>query len=429
MSQYPNSYYATSLSQQKDALPTLIDDHECDLCVIGGGFSGLSTAIEAAERGLKVILLEQNIIGWGASGRNGGQIWNDVAWGIYGIEKKYGLKHAMQLWNISQAAVDLIDERIKSFNIECDKKSGGIHAATSFSKFKEYENDLKYKLKTYNYDKLEVLDKATADHEIGSSLYYGGILDRGAGHLHPLKYAIGLMNAALSLGVKVYENSPAKKILQNSNDIEVLIENGKVNAKKIAVCCNAYIEGLNLGIENKVMPCETYIVCTEPLNIDLQQNILPNDYCVSDTNFDLNYYRLSESKRMIFGGAVGYSLKNVEGLKKRTKKQLNRVFPQLKNIKVDYIWGGLIAITVNRVPDIGMINEKIFYAQGFSGHGVAFTGIAGKILAENIVSGKTSEMEAFEKIKHRNFPGGRLFRMPLLVTISAMQRMMDIFNV
>ena len=393
MSQYPNSYYATSLSQQKDALPTLIDDHKCDLCVIGGGFSGLSTAIEAAERGLKVILLEQNIIGWGASGRNGGQIWNDVAWGIDGIEKKYGLKHAMQLWNISQAAVDLIDERIKNFNIECDKKSGGIHAATSLSKFKEYENDLKYKLKTYNYDKLEVLDKATADHEIGSSLYYGGILDRGAGHLHPLKYAIGLMNAALSLGVKVYENSPAKKILQNSNDIEVLIENGKVNAKKIAVCCNAYIEGLNLG------------------------------------NFDLNYYRLSESKRMIFGGAVGYSLKNVEGLKKRTKKQLNRVFPQLKNIKVDYIWGGLIAITVNRVPDIGMINEKIFYAQGFSGHGVAFTGIAGKILAENIASGKTSEMEAFEKIKHRNFPGGRLFRMPLLVTISAMQRMMDIFNV
>ena len=215
MSQYPNSYYATSLSQQKDALPTLIDDHECDLCVIGGGFSGLSTAIEAAERGLKVILLEQNIIGWGASGRNGGQIWNDVAWGIDGIEKKYGLKHAMQLWNISQAAVDLIDERIKNFNIECDKKSGGIHAATSLSKFKEYENDLRYKLKTYNYDKLEVLDKATVDHEIGSSLYYGGILDRGAGHLHPLKYAIGLMNAALSLGAVSYTHLtlPTKRIV------------------------------------------------------------------------------------------------------------------------------------------------------------------------------------------------------------------------
>ena len=177
------------------------------------------------------------------------------------------------------------------------------------------------------------------------------------------------------------------------------------------------------------MPCETYIVCTEPLDEAIQNTILPNNYCVSDTNFDLNYYRLSSSKRMIFGGAVGYSLKNVEGLKKRTKRQLDKVYPQLLNHKIEYIWGGLIAITVNRVPDIGMLNDNIYYAHGFSGHGVAFTGIAGKIISEGIVNGKTSELEAFEKIKHKNFPGGRLFRMPLLVTISAMQRMMDVFNV
>ena len=161
----------------------------------------------------------------------------------------------------------------------------------------------------------------------------------------------------------------------------------------------------------------------------MQKEILPNDYCVSDTNFDLNYYRLSENKRMIFGGAVGYSLKMVESLKLRTKKQLDKVYPSLKDMKVDYIWGGLIALTMNRVPDIGMINDKVFYAHGFSGHGVAFTGIAGKIIAENMIGEKTRELEAFEKIKHRNFPGGRLFRMPLLVTISSMQRMMDIFNV
>ena len=240
---------------------------------------------------------------------------------------------------------------------------------------------------------------------------------------------MGLVKAAEKLNVKLYERSVVTKINQTSHAVEVLTDRGMVKAKKIAVCCNAYIKGLNLGIENRIMPCATYIVCTEPLSQNLQREILPNDYCVSDTNFDLNYYRLSDSKRMIFGGAVGYSLKIVEGLKKRTKRQLNKVYPNLSELKIDYIWGGLIALTMNRVPDIGMVNDKIYYAQGFSGHGVALTGIAGKILAENMVSEKTKELEAFEKIKHKNFPGGRLFRMPLLVTISSMQRMMDTFNV
>jgi len=429
MSLYPDSYYAASLDKSKTSSSTLNEEHSCDLCVIGGGFTGLSTAIESAKKGLKVILLEQNIIGWGASGRNGGQIWNDVAWGIDVIEKKYGESLAMKMWNISQSAVDLIDERVAEFEINCDKRNGGIHAATSANKMKEYENDSIYKRNKYGYEQLEILDRKEVSYEIGSKLYYGGILDRGAGHLHPLKYCLGLMEAAQKLGVQCFENSCVIKINQHSSDIEVLTKQGKIKSKKIAVCCNAYLDGLELGIENKIMPCETYIVCTEPLDEAIQNTILPNYYCVSDTNFDLNYYRLSSSKRMIFGGAVGYSLKNVEGLKKRTKRQLDKVYPQLVNHKIEYIWGGLIAITVNRVPDIGMLNDNVYYAHGFSGHGVAFTGIAGKIISEGIVNGKTSELEAFEKIKHKNFPGGRLFRMPLLVTISAMQRMMDVFNV
>ena len=429
MENYPDSYYAENASFLKETYSQIVDDQECDICIVGGGFSGLSTAIEAAKKGLKVIVLEQHLFGWGASGRNGGQIWNDVSWGIEVIEKKYDISLAKRIWNISQAAVDLIDDRIKEFNISCDKKNGGINAATSLAKLKEYEKNMKYKMKTYNYNKLEALDKQSVEKEIGSSLYYGGILDYGAGHLHPLKYALGLVKAAASLNVSLYERSAVTEINHSGINVEVLTSQGKVKAKKIAVCCNAYIKGLNIGIENRIMPCATYIVCTEPLNSNLQKEILPNDYCVSDTNFDLNYYRLSENKRMIFGGAVGYSLKMVESLKLRTKKQLDKVYPSLKDMKVDYIWGGLIALTMNRVPDIGMINDKVFYAHGFSGHGVAFTGIAGKIIAENMIGEKTKELEAFEKIKHRNFPGGRLFRMPLLVTISSMQRMMDIFNV
>ena len=262
MENYPDSYYAQNIETLKKPYDQLIDNHECDICVVGGGFSGLSTAIEAAKKGLKVIVIEQNLFGWGASGRNGGQIWNDVSWGIDVIEKKYGIKLARQIWDISQASVDLIDDRIREFDIECDKKNGGISAATSAAKLREYEENREYKIKTYNYNNLELLDKNCVDKEIGSSLYYGGVLDKGAGHLHPIKYALGLVKAAEKLNVKLYERSVVTKINQTSHTVEVLTDRGMVKAKKIAVCCNAYIKGLNLGIENRIMPCATYIDCT-----------------------------------------------------------------------------------------------------------------------------------------------------------------------
>ena len=212
MENYPDSYYAQNIETLKKPYDQLIDNHECDICVVGGGFSGLSTAIEAAKKGLKVIVIEQNLFGWGASGRNGGQIWNDVSWGIDVIEKKYGMKLARQIWDISQASVDLIDDRIREFGIECEKKNGGISAATSAAKLREYEENREYKIKTYNYNNLELLDKDSVDKEIGSSLYYGGVLDKGAGHLHPIKYALGLVKAAEKLNVKLYERSVVTKI-------------------------------------------------------------------------------------------------------------------------------------------------------------------------------------------------------------------------
>ena len=428
MEHYPNSYYFNSINRSLVKHETLNGDYHCDVCVIGGGFSGLSTAIEAAKLDLSVILIEKNKIAWGASGRNGGQIFPDVSWGIDKIESKYGYDLARKIWDISINGVNLIDERIKEFNIDCDKKSGGILAATNSRKFKEFEEEKEYLSKKYKFNYSEILDKKDIEREIGSKRYFGGFLFKNAGHLHPLKYALGLADAALSLNVKIFESSPAVKIGNGKNSIEIISNAGKVTAKNLAVCCNAYIKGLNLGIESKIMPVDTYIVGTRPLSPNLQGSVLPNDYCVSDTNFDLNYYRLSENKNMLFGGGVSYSLKNVEGLKLRTKKQLVKVFPQLSDTPIEFLWGGLIAISLNRVPNIGQLSDKIFYAQGFSGHGVAFTGIAGKIIASSIFSGKTSELESFEKIKHNNFPGGRVFRMPILVTISAMQRMMDIFN-
>ena len=226
----------------------------------------------------------------------------------------------------------------------------------------------------------------------------------------------------------MYEDSKVIKINEEKNYVEVLTLNGSVKAKNIALCCNAYLEEIDAGIKSKIMPIINYMIATQPISDDLQKTILPSDYCVCDTNFDLNYYRLSSDKRMIFGGGVSYSLKHSEKLAKRTEQRMLKVFPALSSEKAEYIWGGYVGITVNRTPDIGQTSPRIFYAHGFSGHGVALTGIAGKIIANSIFSGEKGVLETFEKIKHRNFPGGRLFRMPLLVTISALQRMTDIFN-
>ena len=428
MDHYPNNYYLDSLERDLIQHPSLSDSYECDLCIIGGGFTGLSTAIEASQRGLKVIILEQNRIAWGASGRNGGQIWPDIANGVEELEKKYNFETAKSLWDISLDAVKLVDKRISEHKIQCDKKSGSLSAATNISRLKEFENEINYFQKKLNYTTSRILNKDEVAQAIGSNRYFGGHLHNEGGHLHPLKYALGLADAAKSLNVSIFENSKVKNISEEKNYVEVSTLKGFVKAKNIALCCNAYLEEIDAGIKNRIMPIINYMIATKPLSENLQKSILPSDYCVSDTNFDLNYYRLSADKRMIFGGGVSYSLSHSEKLAKNTERRMCKVFPSLSNQNAEYIWGGYVGITVNRTPDIGQASHRIFYAHGFSGHGVALTGIAGRIIANSIVSGNKGALEIFEKIKHRNFPGGRLFRMPLLVTISALQRMTDIFN-
>lgn len=429
MEAYPNSYYLESLERNLIQHPSLLDSYECDLCIIGGGFTGLSTAIEASKKGLKVVLLEQNKIAWGASGRNGGQIWPDISNGVEKLEKKYDFETAKSLWDISLEAVKLIDQRIVEFKIQCDKKMGSLSAATNLSRIKDFESEINYFQKKLNYNSSRILGKDEVAQAIGSNRYFGGHLHKEGGHLHPLKYALGLADAAISLNVDIYENSKVIKISEEKNFVEVITSKGSVKAKNIALCCNGYLEEIDVGIKSKIMPIINYMIATKPLSKNLQEIILPSDYCVSDTNFDLNYYRLSSDKRMIFGGGASYSLKHTEKLAKNTEKRMLKVFPDLSEEKAEYIWGGYVGLTVNRTPDIGQASQRIFYAHGFSGHGVALTGIAGKIIADSIFSGEKGALETFERIKHRKFPGGRLFRMPFLVTITAMQRMTDIFNV
>ena len=428
MENYPESYYLHNIDRKLFEHPIIMDSYECDLCIVGGGFTGLSTAIEAAKKNLKVILLEQHKIAWGASGRNGGQIAPDISNGVQNLEKKYGFDTVNHLWNLSINAVKLIDQRIDEFNIDCDKKKGSLEVATNISKIRDFEDDINYYQKKLNYSSSMILSKNETHEAVGSERYFGGHLHNIGGHIHPLKYALGLADAAMSLGVNIYEDSKVVKIIEDKNSVEVLTQHGKIKAKNIALCCNAYLEELNSGIRSKIMPIINYMIATKPLSKEHQENVLPSDYCVSDTNFDLNYYRLSADKRMIFGGGVSYSLRHTEKLARNTEKRMHKVFPILSSYNAEFIWGGYVGITVNRTLDIGQASQRIFYAHGFSGHGVALTGIAGKVIAESIFSGDKGTLDIFKRIKHQNFPGGRLFRMPLLVAISALQRMTDIFN-
>jgi gamma-glutamylputrescine oxidase len=293
MLDYPNSYYIESLDRDLIHHPSLSDSDSCDLCIIGGGFTGLSTAIEASKKGLKVILLEQNKIAWGASGRNGGQIGPDISNGVEILEKKYGFEVVKNLWNLSLDAVRLIDERIEEFNISCDKKLGNLTVATNKSKLLDFEHEIEYFQNKLDYHQTRILSKAEVSEAVGSERYYGGHLFEQGGHIHPLKYALGLADAAKTLNVDIYENTKAIKISEERNHVEVRTAKGIVKAKNIALCCNAYLEEIDSGIKNRIMPIINYMIATKPLNQALQKTVIPSDYCVSDTNFDLNYYRLS----------------------------------------------------------------------------------------------------------------------------------------
>ena len=264
MENYPESYYLHNIDRKLFEHPTIMDSYECDLCIVGGGFTGLSTAIEAAKKNLKVILLEQHKIAWGASGRNGGQIAPDISNGVQNLEKKYGFDTVNHLWNLSINAVKLIDQRIDEFNIDCDKKKGSLEVATNISKIRDFEDDINYYQKKLNYSSSMILSKNETHEAVGSERYFGGHLHNIGGHIHPLKYALGLADAAMSLGVNIYEDSKVVKIIEDKNSVEVLTQYGKIKAKNIALCCNAYLEELNSGIRSKIMPIINYMIATKP---------------------------------------------------------------------------------------------------------------------------------------------------------------------
>lgn len=416
------SYYAATANRIPN-LPALAGDHDCDVCVVGGGYTGLSAALELAGRGYDVALLEAKRIGWGASGRNGGHIVSGYAADLAGLSPRLGAETARRLWDLAEEAKALIGERVARHRIACDLKWGYIFAANKARHLRELARTAEHWSRAYGYDRPRLLDRAAIEARIGSRRYPGGLHDPGSGHLHPLNYALGLAEAAQAAGARLFEGSEVTAIAGGRRPYACSAA-GRVRARRLVLAGNAYMGPLVASMYRRMMPVESYIVATEPLDPAMAHGLIRDDEAVADCNFILNYFRLSADRRLLFGGRASYSTLQPRDLAGFMRRKMLRVFPQLAGRRIDYAWGGRLGITLNRMPHLGRRDGEVYFAHGFSGHGVALSGLAGKLMAE-AVAGTAERFDVFARIPHRPFPGGRL-RTPLLVLAMLSYRLRDL---
>ena len=405
---YPQSYYAASANTAPER-PALQGEVETDVCIVGAGYTGLSTALFLLENGFKVRIVEAAKVGFGASGRNGGQIVNSYSRDIDVIERTVGAKQAQLLGHMAFEGNRIIRERVAKYNIQCDLKDGGVFAAFTSKQMGHLESQKKL-WERFGHNQLQLLDSKEIRKVVSTDNYVGGMLDMSGGHIHPLNLALGEAAAIESLGGVIYEQSPATRIERGANPV-VHTPQGRVKAKFVVVAGNAYLGNLIPELAAKSMPCGTQVLTTEPLSDELAASLLPQDYCVEDCNYLLDYYRLSGDKRLIYGGGVVYGARDPANIEAIIRPKMLKTFPQLKNVKVDYAWTGNFLLTLSRLPQVGRLGENIYYSQGCSGHGVTYTHLAGKVLAEAL-RGQAERFDAFATLPHYPFPGGRLFQVP-----------------
>jgi gamma-glutamylputrescine oxidase len=413
-SEHAASYYAASMKKPSN-YGTLIGEEVADVCVIGGGFSGLNTAIELAERGLSVVLLEAHKIGWGASGRNGGQLIRGVGHGLDQFEKLVGRDGVRDFKLMGLEAVEIVRQRVAKYNIDCDLTWGYCDLANKPSEYEEFAEDAE-ELRSLGYQhEIRMVKPDEMHYVVGSDRYVGGMIDMGSGHLHPLNLAIGEAAAAASLGVRLFEDSAVTRI-DYGPQVCVHTSRGKVRAKNLVLACNAYLNNLNSSIGGKVLPAGSYVIATEPLSAEMAASLIPQNMALCDQRVTVDYYRLSADRRLLFGGACHYSGRDPADIAAYMRPKMLKVFPQLANVKIDYQWGGMIGIGANRLPQIGRLKEQpnVFYAQAYSGHGLNATHLAGKLLGEAISQQQSRGFDLFAQVPHMTFPGGKHLRSPLL---------------
>lgn len=421
---YPDSAYLASCKPLSTHEPALSCDLDTDVCVIGGGYTGLSGAIHLAKKGYSVVLLEAQKMGWGASGRNGGQVGSGQRKAQDELEKMFGASRARQLWDLSEQSKFCLKGLIDEFSIQCDYKPGVAHPDHK-QRYADESKRLVDKLnQQYDYTQIEYLNPAAMAEVTGSEAYFGGSLDMGAAHLHPLNYALGLADAARSLGVKIFENSRVTHY-KTGETTQVFTRDGVVRANRLVLGCNGYLANLEPRLLGKIMPINNFIVATEPLDADTARRVNPRDIAIADSRFVVNYYRLSADKRLLFGGGENYRASFPNDIASFVRKPMLKIYPYLKDVKIDYAWGGTLAVTLNRLPHFGTLdNERVLYAQGYSGHGVALATLAGKLMADKI-AGEGAQFDLMAKLPTIQFPGGKWLRWPSMAAGMAYYALRD----
>ncbi|MCH2094753.1 MAG: FAD-binding oxidoreductase [Rhodobacteraceae bacterium] len=407
---YPESWYAAT-AQPLSLCPALDGEIHADVCVVGGGYTGLSAALHLAESGFDVVLLEAQRVGFGASGRNGGQLGSGQRADQNMLEARHGLDTARHLWELGEEAKTLVKSLIARHQIDCHLKPGVAWAGSSDAEARDLQSYAEHLQDQYGYTQIEALDREAFQALCPSPDYRGGLLDHGAGHLHPLKFALGLAKAAMASGVRIFETSEVTRIIQNS-PAQVHTARGHVRADHLVLAANGYLGDLQPQVAARVMPINNFIVATEPLG-QRTQEVLTQDVAVADSRFVVNYFRLSHDGRLLFGGGESYGYRFPSDIRATVRKPLLQIFPSLRDVTLDYAWGGTLAITLARMPYLARLAPNILSASGYSGHGVGTATHAGLLMAEAI-KGQSAGFDAFAALPTQSFPGGTALRNPLL---------------
>jgi gamma-glutamylputrescine oxidase len=420
---HARSYYAAT-AHDAPSHPALEGDASFDVCVVGAGIAGCAAALELAERGFRVALVEAERVGWGASGRSGGQAIFGFGTSMDTLAAQVGQQTARRMWDVSIEALDFIRDRVARHGIDCDLHWGHMHVATKPRQRAELLELQRELAARYDYHSPRFLERDGVEALLATTRYCAGLLDPRSGHLHPLNYTLGLAKAAIAAGVRIFEGSPVTHI-KRGDPLRLVTPRGTITARHAVLTRGGYVAGLHAPADWRVMPVGTYVVATEPLGEQRITALIRDNVAVADVNFVLDYFRRSADHRLLFGGRVSYSGIDARDTGRATGARMRRVFPQLAGVRLDHVWGGYVDITMNRAPDFGRIGGNLYYLQGFSGHGIAMAGMAGRLAAEAI-AGQAERFDLFGRLTHYPFPGGRWLRTPALVLAMLWFRLRDL---
>jgi len=417
------SYYAATVAEHTVGAP-LVGSASCDVCIVGGGFTGLSAALHLARRGAKVILLEQARLGWGASGRNGGQVHVGMRRNQFWLEAQLGNDTARAHWQLALRAREHLDHLIQVYSIQCDLRPGLIHAdhtrryAQYSARYVEHLN------RVYGYDSARVVEAEEMRQLVATHDYVGGYLDLRGGHLHPLNFALGIARAARASGALLHEHSEVTGVTARASGWQVSTRKAMVTAQQVVLAGNGYLRGISNNVAAHVMPINNFIAVTEPLGEARAAALIRGGYAVSDSRFVIYYFRITPDHRLLFGGGENYSYRFPRDIAAYVRKHILRLFPQLAAVKLDYAWGGTLAITPNRMPFVRELEPGLMNASGYCGKGVVLAPYVGKVVA-NAILGDRAEFDLLSAIPVPRFPGGARLRTPTLMVGMSLAALRD----